>query len=256
MGLRKNKGRDMKKQQTKEKLNATLIEFEVPTKIEKIEMLPNGTFKMIVEEKEQTTENVSSQVMYLQENGKHKIVNQVKQDANVIITNELQNLRKFDAIFAVDTNTDTIKGKALSVSSRFCAKIFKNETEFAITEPFSWQPVYIACENPKDAEKAGIAVLINHILEQNFDKNLKIAIITDHDLINLNEYNNKKKPIYDNIYLPDNMTLIYANAERGTEDFIINKLISLCEKEAKKCLIKAKQGQGIPPFIQEKLNSK
>lgn len=242
-----------KKQQAKEKLNATLIEFEVPTKIEKIEFLPDGTFKMYAEGQKQELKNVSSQVMYLQENGKHKVVNQMKQDTNVIITNEIQKLRKFDAIFAVDTNTDKIRGKTLSVSSRVCAKIFKNETEFAITKPFNWSPVYIVCESPKDAEKAGIAILINHISEQNFDPKLKIAIITDHDLININEYNNKQKPIYDNIYLPDNMTLIYANAERGTEDFITNKLISLCEKEAKKCLIKAKQGQGIPQFIQDKL---
>jgi hypothetical protein len=43
-------------------------------------------------------------------------------------------------------------------------------------------------------------------------------------------------PIHADFYLPENFQLIYASAEVGTEEFLINHLIALSENMAKSLL--------------------
>jgi hypothetical protein len=54
-------------------------------------------------------------------------------------------------------------------------------------------------------------------------------------------------PIIDDFYLPADFTLIYASADVGKE-YVPNRLISLCDKEANSVLarIKAEGSTGLP----------
>ena len=66
--------------------------------------------------------------------------------------------------------------------------------------------------------------------------NSKIGVVVDSDLGNLPAYNARSIPIYANFYLPENFELIYASAEVGREEFLVNRLISLSEETAKSLL--------------------
>src|SRR5205814_229614 len=67
----------------------------------------------------------------------------------------------------------------------------------------------------------------------------RIAIITDHDMMNHARYNNRELPVYEGIFLPPNVTLIYAsadNAERPGQEDIASSLIRACDSAARSAL--------------------
>ena len=72
--------------------------------------------------------------------------------------------------------------------------------------------------------------------DQAYNTNQKIGIIVDSDLGNLPAYNARSLPIYFDFYLPTNFELIYASAEVGKTEFLVNRLIALCEDMAKSLL--------------------
>lgn len=60
----------------------------------------------------------------------------------------------------------------------------------------------------------------------------KIAIVVDSELGNLPLYNTRKIPLLGDKFLPDNVELIYASAERDANS-PLNKVIRTCESDAK-----------------------
>jgi len=60
--------------------------------------------------------------------------------------------------------------------------------------------------------------------------------VVDHNYGSIAKYNSGEMPIIDDFFMPTNVKLIYASADAGTNEFIPNKLIAVCDKEAKSCL--------------------
>jgi hypothetical protein len=56
----------------------------------------------------------------------------------------------------------------------------------------------------------------------------KIGVIVDSDLGNLNDYNQRMKPICDNYFLPAEFELIFASDK--VTDNIFNRMIATCHK--------------------------
>jgi hypothetical protein len=50
---------------------------------------------------------------------------------------------------------------------------------------------------------------------------------------NLPTYNTRSIPIYSDFYLPQNFELIYASADKGKREYLVNALIATGEKMAK-----------------------
>lgn len=227
----------------KERIQSITTKHEIPVKLTNIKFMPDGTLKMYSDTEELKPENVTIETLYKRNNGKDKILNQILSKDSNITTNPFGFIRKFDVIFGIDTNTDIVNGERLSVSSRLCI-VKTNESDLQVTfnGPYSWKIVHFKKSDPKDEEKMAIAILINHILEQKSDKIYKVGIVTDHDLGNIRNYNEKKSPIFDNVYLPEDFTLIYASSDAGNEN-ILNKLIRACDKEATLFLNGVKEGK-------------
>lgn len=227
----------------KERIQSITTKHEVPVKLTNIKFMPDGSLKMYSDNEELKPENVTIETLYKRDNGKDKILNQILSEDSKITTNPFEFIRKFDVIFGIDTNTAIVNGERLSVSSRLCI-IKTSESDFKITfnGPHSWKIVHFKKTNQKDEEKMAIAILINHILEQNYNKAYRIGIVTDHDLGNLRKYNEREIPIFDNVYLPENFTLIYASSDVGNEN-ILNKLIRACDKEAAMFLTNVENGK-------------
>lgn len=164
-----------------------------------------------------------------------KILNKTPLDPNKLIIDSNLALEKFDRIFAIDTNTKTINDENVSVSCVVLCKLSRDKNDLliakvapihclefrniqGITENIAWmKAIQLITANPS------------------YSVNMKLGIIVDSDLGNISSYNNRSKPFYSDFYLPQNIELIYASTDVGKE-YLANKLISLCDKEATKLL--------------------
>lgn len=76
-------------------------------------------------------------------------------------------------------------------------------------------------------EVLGWYALMGAIKEQEDMSGKKIGVIVDSNLGDIDKYNSREKPLFGNEYIPPNVTLIYASADK--KDSIANKLIWLCD---------------------------
>jgi hypothetical protein len=138
-------------------------------------------------------------------------------------------LEKYDHIFAIDTSTRaTAKGNTSVVAVVGCALTQLDGKLGA--QPYvvgTWQN-----EGSPAPEKSGwrmfIELLVSH---RKVDPRHRIALIVDHDLDNLDSYNRRSIPVYEDFFLPENIDLIYAAADGGT-DFLGARLIRMADREA------------------------
>jgi hypothetical protein len=72
-------------------------------------------------------------------------------------------------------------------------------------------------------------MVIHEINQKPINKGKRIAIVTDHDLENHSSYNSKRMPIFKELYLPDNISLIYGRGD-GPEHNLLNYVVKQCDK--------------------------
>ena len=172
---------------------------------------------------------VSSQVQYTGKTGKNKVISLIHNKVTFDINKSLAT--DFDLIFAIDTNTKEIDNDSISISSIFqCyAKIIGEKVRMSFGKIIN-----ICFKNaPNNAsEKIACAKLVNMIIStRQYNNNLRIGIITDHDLNKHSKYNNREFSIYGETYLPPNMTIIYAASDKSISN-IMNILLNNCDKDA------------------------
>lgn len=231
----------------KERFDSILFEDEQPVKLTEIKKLSDGTLKMFSDNEEIKPKNTSLVKSYKRDSGKDKILNQIKMKDAKFTVNQLELLKGFDIIFAVDTNTKDINNSKISVVSAQCCEIKSNDTQ---TGNFQFYSFGLCCiKNIPDnrAEKFGIKIIINQIQSNpKYKSSMKVALISDHDLDKINKYNNNELPIFGDFYLPDNFTLLYASADKKNEGSLLNILISNCDTEANKFFEEVKNGKITP----------
>jgi hypothetical protein len=143
-------------------------------------------------------------------------------------------LLRFAFVMAVDTNTLQIGATKVSISipvlvagieigpARWNAKLVPQDAfEFhdATVPPERvgwWEAITRAKSNP---EFRGT-----------------IAVIVDSDLGDLAALNSRKQQILKGFYLPDGFELLYGSGDRGTEEYIGNKAVAACNKDATRLL--------------------
>ncbi len=167
-----------------------------------------------------------------------KPVNQIPLDPNKIITNSDYALKKYDAIFAIDTNTDF--PKKLPNVSISCCLATRLDLIYDKDKPSTQQyaiKYFLEFRNIQDkAENIAWMTFIQLLISETPDfYQLKIGLIVDSDLGNIPAFNNQSLPIFADFYLPQNIELIYASADKP-KDGLVNLFISICDKEAKKFL--------------------
>lgn len=136
-----------------------------------------------------------------------------------------------DLIFFIDTNTKD----RIAVS---CIFQCMPKTEINGDVVFNHHALYLRffLSEPNNAEKIAISQLLQSMSTyskpgQNF------LIVTDHSIGNLDDFNAQRKPVYEDVYVPENTTLMYASAD-GTNknDSILNRMICQCDAIAGKHL--------------------
>jgi hypothetical protein len=165
-----------------------------------------------------------------------KIISQISSEAQLLTFNPDWELKKYDYILAVDTNTRTILGTQTSASAVFAAKFEDSSDagEAVLSGVFS--EYYEFRQMRHSSELIAWWFLIKGILEDPiYDLNKKFAVVVDSHLGEIELMNRGEKPVLGDLYLPQNCRLMYASADVGKE-WGINKVMTICDKESTKFL--------------------
>lgn len=160
-----------------------------------------------------------------------KILNYIPNIDDNVVGNVNYALNDYALIYAIDTNTKKIKDSLVSICCAISIKI-DSENE-KVSGSLNSINLFEFRNQKCPIENFAWHFLINNLIDNATD--LKIGIIVDSDLDNIPKYNNRELPIIHKYYLPNNINLIYASTDSGKE-FITNKIISLCDREATKLL--------------------
>ncbi|MGB7293728.1 MAG: hypothetical protein WBD99_16280 [Thermodesulfobacteriota bacterium] len=92
----------------------------------------------------------------------------------------------------------------------------------------------IEFRNPQhNPEKTGLRLFIRGVMANpNFKNDMKICVITDHDLDSHTQYNKRDLPLIGDFYLPKSFTLAYGSADVGKKDYLPNILMSVAHKSS------------------------
>lgn len=223
----------MKKREKDQKITnlSVRVRFEAGQKISKASVNESGDFVFIGEFGEEITPISISREMYHDRPKGPKIRSkQVLQSGQGAVSGFSQ-LTKYDAIFAIDTNTAEVDGNPVSVTG-FCPfRLTQNEDGFVVQNLEDSVQIYEFEGKVDNPEMMAISMLVSDLTKcSTVDESQAIAIITDTKLDSIDLFNERSKPIYLDCFLPEGFTLIYASTDTGNE--ILNKFIRICDKAA------------------------
>ncbi|MCI8605165.1 MAG: hypothetical protein HFE79_13660 [Ruminiclostridium sp.] len=165
------------------------------------------------------------------ENRKDKLVYMYSSINKNVATNPIDLIFEFDAIFAVDTNTEIIDNKRRCIGVIGQVKYFKKEEKIGLEKSF-----YLVYEIPIDDmnfEKYTWIKLIEIIQNSStYSNDKKIGIVVDSYASEILEYNNGKEILPQNV-LPQNFKLLYATSDKSGDGFL-NWAIRQCDLAANK----------------------
>ncbi len=178
-----------------------------------------------------------SQTHYASASGKERIITRIHDKVVVGEPDILRHLSSsFDLIIAMDTNTKEIAGESVSACGivHCILQPFSDTGGVGYYASFPWQNTLLfrnSLGNLPPEKYAWITEIrrikdtVPHMESRRF------GLLTDHDMANHNLLNAKKLPIFADIYLPDNFTLLYGRGD-GSSESILNKLVKRCDEEA------------------------
>jgi hypothetical protein len=172
---------------------------------------------------------------YERDSGKFKTTTRVDVNPLHISASVPVWVNRYDLIFAVDTNTFSLDGEELSVTC--CVRADFEFDENTWSAKVDALDALIAFRPQQKPELIGWLDVISRI---NNEPSLKIGLVVDSELGNIHEYNLRKVPIVDGVYLPQNVELVYASAECD-KNVPFNYLIWKCDADAALLIDKIKK---------------
>jgi|GEM_PF-1172036 len=159
------------------------------------------------------------------DNGIPKVLHQSTSPTNDSFIDSNHQLFSYDHLIAIDTNTHFLNGSKVSITAAFHLKPESRESNkigcsaavLAVLE--LWNVV----ESP---ENVGWWQILQS-LQGRPDFFGKIGLVVDSDLGNHDLFNSREKPICNNYFLPENVTLIYAS-DKGGPEHLSSTLIKYC----------------------------
>ncbi|WP_029847486.1 hypothetical protein, partial [Vibrio parahaemolyticus] len=173
--------------------------------------------------------------------GKFKVTNSVPSINDPISTNLYKLLSKYDVLYAIDTNKKVVNGTDYCISNRM-------HLQLELLRSQCWQlkltrlPAYIFTNPTKGEHEEKIGWVQFMQSERLADKDLRIGLVTDHDLGYLPLLNRRQKEIPGMGLLPENIELIYASADRD-KGSPLNKAVMSCDADSNFLLNQIAQGK-------------
>jgi hypothetical protein len=204
------------------------VEHETPQVLNGARIEPDGRIVFLYENKEAKPKRAWVATHRERKKGEKTLV-KVDTNPDELRIGEINALRKYDFIFAIDTNNRQV-GDNLVSAAHVMQLRFKKEDELEQ----STLGVFVFANVSEKQENLAWLLLRDEILRSPSHSHMNTyGIITDSDLGNHDEYNKHMKPIYADAFLPENFTLLYASEEGNG---IANLLIRQCDKNSTKTL--------------------
>lgn len=147
----------------------------------------------------------------------------------------LNELCAYHDVFVIDTSYSylpTRRRHALACSLRLQFRSEKDQVRVEVADHLVYYDLVRTTDNP---ERAGIlALALEHCVRLG-DLALKRAIVTDSDLGLHDAINARTTPLYGDVFLPPNFTLLYASGDTGNE--VTNRVLRFCDTQAKAALL-------------------
>lgn len=146
----------------------------------------------------------------------------------------LQELCSYHELFVIDTSYTyhpTKRRHALACSLRLQFRPEGDQVRVHVDDQLVYYDLVHAEGNP---ERAGMLALALEHCNTIGDLALKRALVTDSDLGLHEAINARRMPLYGQVMLPPNFTLLYASGDTGTE--ATNRILAFCDKQAKATL--------------------
>ena len=138
-------------------------------------------------------------------------------------------LETFDILYAIDTSHQVANGSSISVAGVVVGKYTKiivpgkTTIQFAPVHCLEFRGIKEKFENIAWMKVAEILLSQPYYLPS-----WRVGFIVDSDFGNLDDYNERRKPIFGKFWLPENITLIYASTDAGME-YIPNRMLALAD---------------------------
>ncbi|MGE0270243.1 MAG: hypothetical protein AB7M05_08645 [Alphaproteobacteria bacterium] len=191
--------------------------------------------------------NIYSELSYSRAKGP-KILSRIPQGATVTFNASEALEKHYDFLCAVDTNTRLILGKSVSVvgvvtlQSVYLPEAKGLKKYWQLNVPFCLEYVEIK----GSPENFGWMAAYEVLKKRGFlNEKKNVGVIVDSDLGRIADFNNRQKPVDEQEYLPQGITLIYASGDSGKEQ-ISNRALSTADSAATQCLRAIEAG--IVPF--------
>lgn len=205
----------------------------------------NHENKVVLAHNKQVIENDGLQIGYFGEN-KNRILADIGGKVGDYSYDIGKNLSRFGYLVAIDTNSQEYNGYTVCLGIAFYLIKHRNG---------DWEiidfPDFIPLHTQKEKmENINWPKLIEHIqAHAKYSGKQKIGLVVDSDLVNLEAYNSRIKPIIDTFYLPENFELIYASDK--AHDTLLNTAIIACHKVSTAMLKELIQSFKMQPHIYE-----
>jgi hypothetical protein len=178
-------------------------------------------------------------VTYFKKNEKNKVLNACFLGSGHPVADIHFAMADCKVMVAVDTNYRDVPGFGKVAATTAIEAYFNKTTEDSIHMQLGSKRQKITIDPPGNPEIYGIGIIMYHFFETNPElRDKHVGVITDTNLDLLKGMNQRTVPFFENMLLPENITLFYATRDSGSAEFMANKLIRMCDKESVKYLNK------------------
>lgn len=143
-------------------------------------------------------------------------------------------LCKYKTIYVIDTNSHVIEEKIISVSClMMCSVEKRDDLNYTVQSvPVAVFEIHECSEKP---ENFAVMILQSMIMSgEGYKEDDLFAIVNDSDLGNYQSFNDRSLPIYGDVCLLPNISLLYASADTGSS--ILNSLMKQCDNLAARAM--------------------
>ena len=155
-------------------------------------------------------------------------------------------LQNYELLIALDTNTTQISGRKTSVTGAIVSKVIKRTDG---SQDVAWHcPLCVELtEVVTDLEErvGWIEGLRALHAEGHITAHQRIGLVVDAHLGDLPAFNARTQAIYGQMMLPENVTLIYASSDTGSE-YLANSLLRGADRSAAMVIEYLKAGKAPP----------
>lgn len=152
-------------------------------------------------------------------------------DPSAIQLEPNRHLKSFAHVFAVDTNTITVGSVVVSVTASLRATHIDIDGSGAWSAQIEPLPMIEFHDARVPPERLGWRAVLQ--MMATFHLTGRTALIVDSELGSHDALNRREAEIVPGVLLPDEVTLVYGSSDAGTVESVGNKMLAVCDREAR-----------------------